>query len=84
MAIISPAKIRTSIQGYLDDKIIFPTLTDLYLLPISQRERGMKFIVQFGEGGNTQEFWLPTDDLSNSGLVEYNTSTSDSAPRWQS
>ena len=71
MASIFPESIICAINRPLDDKTNKLDLTERNALPTSQRYKGMFVVVQNALGTQSQVYWLPTDNLTNSGWVEF-------------
>ena len=68
MAVIFPSDILNTTATPLDGKTLFATSVDRDNLPLSVRYKGMQVTVQ--EFNPPKVYWLPTDDLANTGWVE--------------
>jgi len=69
MATVFPSSMITSINRPLDEKSNVLTIEKRNAIPMAQRYRGMIVVVQNEGDVPPQLFWLPTDDLMNTGWI---------------
>ena len=77
-AVLFPSDIIVTINRPLDGKSNVMTINERDAIPVTQRYKGMVVIVQNTEVIHLQQklrpqiFWLPTDNLTNTGWEEFN------------
>jgi len=69
-AVLFPSSILTTINRPLDDKTNAITIAERNAIPLAQRYRGMMLVVQNVGVARPQIFWLPSDNLTNTGWEE--------------
>ena len=68
--VLFPSDIVATINRPLDGKTNVLSIAERNEIPITQRYRGMVVVVQNQGAALPQIFWLPTDNLTNSGWGE--------------
>jgi len=71
-AVLFPSSIISTINRPLDDKANAISIEERNAIPMAQRYRGMMVVVQNTGETLPQIFWLPSDNLSNTGWKEIN------------
>ena len=70
--VLFPSDIVTIINRPLDAKSNVLTTQERNGIPVTQRYKGMIVVVQNVGEEQSKIFWLPTDNLTNTGWVEIN------------
>ena len=69
-AVLFPSDIIVTINRPLDGKSNVLTITERDAIPVTQRYKGMIVVVQNTGATRPQIFWLPTNNLTNTGWEE--------------
>ena len=69
-AVLFPSDIVTTINRPLDAKTNVLTIAERNAIPVAQRYKGMVVVVQNAGEDCSRIFWLPTNNLTNTGWEE--------------